>query len=128
MKWIIVVPFFLSCLASARDLQISTENGWRALSGKEAEAYRTTRSYLQARLKEIETLRIGSSYADLSRHFKRDGGISAAYRHRFVMILCPMIKVDVEFEEKGVKVKWPIRPTAKITKISRPYLEPEFLD
>lgn len=128
MRWTLIMLPLISCVALASDVMIPTEDGWRRLTGREAKEYQQTQSYLQARLREAESVKIGSTYADLTRYFKRDGGISPVYQHRFVMILCPMIKVDVEFEVKGAKSKWPINPTAKITKISKPYLQAEVLD
>ena len=61
----------------------------------------------------------------MAKHFQFDGGLTAPGKSRLVMILCPYIKIDVEFEPvKGDTLP----PTAKVTKVSRPYFERAFED
>ena len=113
----------------AGDVRISTEEGWRLIAGEEANAYHTTNKWLEARLKEVESVKIGSTYADVVKIFHRDGGVSSVSKHRFVHILCPFIKIDVEFEDKpGVKSGYPVPATATVVSISRPYFERGFED
>jgi hypothetical protein len=46
-----------------------------------------------------------------------------------VSILCPFLKIDVEFEDKeGVKARHPLAATAKVVSVSKPYFEREFGD
>jgi RNA polymerase sigma factor (sigma-70 family) len=104
---------------------LPAHTGWRELKGQEAEAYHVTNAWLAERLKEAETIRVGSTYADVCRHFHIDGGLAAPPTCRFVMILCPYIKIDVEFDTG----RTPDRPAAaRVTKVSRPYFQPQYLD
>ncbi|VTR95127.1 sigma-70 family rna polymerase sigma factor : RNA polymerase sigma factor, sigma-70 family OS=Singulisphaera acidiphila (strain ATCC BAA-1392 / DSM 18658 / VKM B-2454 / MOB10) GN=Sinac_7487 PE=4 SV=1: Sigma70_r2: Sigma70_r4_2 [Gemmata massiliana] len=104
-------------------INLPTHDGMRQLKGKDAAAYQTTNAWLAERLKEADSIKVGSTHADVTKHFRTDGGLAQIGKHRFVMILCPYIKIDVEFEKGGAPA-----PTAKVTKVSRPYFEPEFLD
>lgn len=113
----------------AGDVRISTEDGWRLVAGEEAKAYHATNKWLEARLKEIESVKVGATYADVIKVSHRDGGLSSAKSHRFVLILCPLLKIDVEFEDKsGGKVGHPVPATAKVVSVSKPYFEREFAD
>ena len=116
--------------AAGGDVTVITDTGdHRAITGAQAEAYHATNAWLEARLREVESIRIGSMYGDVAKLFKRDGGIAEPTRHRFVSILCPFLKIDVEFEEKeGVKARHPLSATAKVVSVSRPYFEKEFGD
>lgn len=59
------------------------------------------------------------------KSFRADGGLTQVGKSRFVDVLCPLIKIDVEFESvKGDTLP----PTAKVTKVSRPYFERGFED
>ena len=111
------------------DVRISTEDGWRLIAGEEAKAYHATNKWLEARLKEVESVKVGSTYAEVVKVFHRDGGLSSAKSHRFVLVLCPFLKIDVEFEDKpGVKVGHPVPATAKVVSVSKSYFEREFED
>lgn len=111
------------------DIRLPTEEGHRDLAGKEAAAYHAANAWLEARLKEAEGIRVGSTYADVIRVFRRDGGIARPTRPRFVLVLCPYLKIDTEFEaEPGVAARHPIPPTARVVSVSRPYFEREFAD
>lgn len=75
-------------------------------------------------LKEIETIKVGTTRADLLRVFKEEGGISTRTRRRYVYRDCPYIKVDVEFEPVGaLENKLNENPQDKIIKISKAFLE-----
>jgi hypothetical protein len=129
VKRILLIAAVAAGLAPSGDIHIPTETGFRTLTGREAESYHATNAYLADRLKEAQTIRVGSTYADVLRHFHRDGGISPVTKHRFVMILCPYLKIDVEFEsEPGVKARSPVPPTARVVSVSKPYFEPEYGD
>src|SRR5579871_2699160 len=108
-------------------VRVWTETGHRDITGKEAEAYHAANAWLEQRLKEAESIRVGSTYADVIKHFRRDGGISELTKHRFVLVLCPFVKIDVEFEDKpGVKARPPVAPTARVVSVTKPYFEREF--
>ena len=110
-------------------IRVPTATGHRYITGKEAEAYHAANAWLEQRLREAESIRVGSSYADVVKVFRGDGGIATPTRRRFVLILCPFLKVDIEFEDKpGVKARHPVPPTARVVSVSRPYFEREFGD
>ena len=111
------------------DIRIATEDGWRVIAGEEAKAYHAANVWLEARHKEVESVKVGTTYAELTKMFHRDGGVSKVTTHRFVLILCPFLKIDVEFEDQsGVKVGYPVAPTAKVSNVSKPYFERGFED
>ena len=111
------------------DIRIATEDGWRVIAGQEAKAYHAANEWLEARHKEVESVKVGTTYAELVKVFHRDGGLSKVTTQRFVLILCPFLKIDVEFEDKpGVKVGYPVSATAKVVSVSKPYFEREFGD
>ncbi len=113
----------------AGDVRIPTSEGFRELKGKEAAAYHAANAWLAARLKEAESISVGSTFADVVKVFRGDGGLSTLTKHRFVLILCPYVKVDMEFETaKGGKAKYPLPAEAKVVSVSKPYFEPEYLD
>lgn len=81
-------------------------------------------------LKEIQTIKVGMTRADLLKIFTTEGGLSTGLNRTYVYRQCPYIKVDVEFEPVG-------RPATDadgrvtlveanedvIKKISKPYLD-----
>ena len=106
-------------------IQLPTSQGFRELKGKDREAYETTNAWLEERLKEAQSIKVGSTYADVCVYFRIDGGLAPVGKARYVNILCPLLKIDVEFEPvKG----GPLPPAAKVAKVSRPYFEREYLD
>lgn len=114
---------------SPGNVRVPTATGDRDITGKEAEAYLAANDWLEKRLKEAESIRVGSSYADVVKVFRGDGGLSTATKHRFVLILCPYLKVDIEFEDKpGTKARHPVPATARVVSVSKPYFEREFAD
>jgi hypothetical protein len=105
---------------------LPTDSGDLTLTGDEASRYYATSDYLNARWREANSIREGNTYADLARHFRRDGGSTPKNVYRFVMIKCPFIKVDVEFAgEDGKPATWPLNPETPIRTVSRPVFEPE---
>ena len=96
------------------DVRVPTATGHREITGREAEAYHAANAWLELRLKEAESIRVESGYADVVKLFRGDGGIATPTKHRFVLILCPFLKVNVEFEDKpGVKARHPVPATAR---------------
>ena len=85
--------------------------------------------WVESSLSQIEKLQVGMTRADVERLFVSDGGISTRYRQTYVFRECPHIKIDVEFsptEAEGGAL--PVRPTDRITVISKPYLAPPTTD
>ena len=111
------------------DIFISTGTGDREIKGKDAEDYRIVNAWMEARLKETESIRVGSTYADVAKCFTQDGGLCQPPKYRFVSILCSMMKIDVEFDRKGeAKDGFLPPPSAKVVAVSRPYFERAFAD
>ena len=79
-------------------------------------------------LKEIESVKVGMTRADLLIVFKEEGGLSTRTWRRYVYRDCPYIKVDVEFEPVGAENKVSQSPRDKIIKISKPFLEWSIID
>ena len=105
---------------------ISVGAGWP--SPKSAGADDHT-EWIQRSLREIETVKVGMTRADLLKVFTEEGGLSTRTSRRYVYRDCLNIKVDVEFEpmdEVGNKLVQ--SPNDKIVKISKPYLEWSIID
>ena len=99
------------------------------LPSSESRATDEHNEWITKSLKEIESVKVGMTRADLLRVFKEEGGISTRRRRRYVYHDCPYIKVDVEFEPVGEpENKLRQSPRDKIIKISRPFLEWSILD
>jgi hypothetical protein len=84
---------------------------------------------MEARFREAQSVKVGSTHAEVYKVFRHDGGLTVPGKPRLVLILCPYVKIDVEFERpKGAKPGDPLPGTAKVAKVSRPYFEREFGD
>ncbi len=75
-------------------------------------------------LKEIETIKVGTTREQLLKVFTTEGGISHPTHRTYVHRACPYIKVEVRFEtinkdRRSLKDN----PEDVIKEISRPYLE-----
>ncbi|MFQ5351157.1 MAG: hypothetical protein ACE5EG_12010 [Thermoanaerobaculia bacterium] len=121
----------LAALAFSSDggLILPTANGLVRLSADEVALYQAVDGYLGDRLAEVERVRPGMTFEEFSLFFHRDGGLVSPPPHRFVHVLCPFIKLDVEFE--GEDVGGPYRrfpPDARIARVSKPYLEQPYTD
>lgn len=91
--------------------------------------------WIAASLREMETIKVGMTRADLLKVFTTEGGLSTPLRRTFAYRDCPYIKVDVEFEPVGRPARdLEGRVTLEedrrdiITKISRPYLDWSIMD
>ena len=81
-------------------------------------------------LKEMETITVGMTRADLLKVFTTEGGLSTGLNRTYVYRKCPYIKVEVEFEAVGRPARdGEGRVTLEeangdvIKKISKPYLD-----
>lgn len=86
-------------------------------------------------LREMETIKVGMTRANLLKVFTTEGGLSTGLQRTYVYHDCPYIKVDVEFEPVGRPARdRDGRVTLEedrrdiITKISRPYLDWSIMD
>jgi hypothetical protein len=83
-------------------------------------------SWVGDALREIETVKVGMTRAQLLALFDTEGGLSSRLRRTYVYRRCPTIKVDVEFEASGRPSRNAVTMIESdqdvIVKISRPYL------
>jgi hypothetical protein len=78
-------------------------------------------------LTECKKITVGATRAELLKVFTTEGGLSTATHRTYVHRRCPCIKVDVDFTPTDSKQK-DERPTDRVSKISRPYLEWSIMD
>lgn len=81
-------------------------------------------------LREMKTVRVGMTRAELLRVFATEGGLSTGLSRTYVYSECPYIKVDVEFEPVGRsardtegRVTLIESDEDLISQISKPYLD-----
>lgn len=103
---------------------------WAAVAPRvprpEAEAHGL---WLRRRYEEATSIKVGMTRAELKKLFTEDGGVQSFSRPRYVLKSSPMIKVDVEFElPEGASPRRAQDDSARIKNISKPYLEPMYLD
>jgi hypothetical protein len=86
-------------------------------------------------LREMKTIEVGKTRADLLKVFTAEGGLSTGLSQTYVYRKCPFIKVDVEFEAVGrpardVEGRVTLKKSDKdtIKSISKPYLEWSVID
>lgn len=129
MRLIRIALTLITGTALAGEIALPTDKGVRLLRGDEAAQQQAHEKWVFERLKEAQSIKVGNTYADVCKYFRGDGGLSLVTQHRFVMILCSCIKVDVEFSGKdGKKIGFPIPTDARVSSISKPYLEQPFAD
>jgi hypothetical protein len=88
-------------------------------------------AWLADRLQEAYRIKPGMSKADLLKVFTEDGGLMSLWPQRYVLRSCNLIKVDVEFDvprSGTASTDLPPDTELKIRSISKPYLEPMFMD
>ncbi len=81
-------------------------------------------------LKEMQTINVGMTRADLLKVFTTEGGVSTGLNRTYVSRECPYIKVDVKFEPVGrpardAEGRVTLVETNEdvIKKMSKPYLD-----
>jgi hypothetical protein len=75
-------------------------------------------------LREMQTIKPGTTREELMRVFIEEGGISTRFERRYAYRDCPHIKVDVKFESVGAPDdKLTNYPKDKVKHISKPFLE-----
>ena len=90
---------------------------------------KTHSEWIAQSLREMETIKVGMTRADLLKVFTEEGGLSTRAQREYVYRECPYIKVAVEFERVGnAEAPFPENGKDKIVKISRPFLEWVVLD
>ena len=102
---------------------VFTANGSVRLTGKKAKEHIIGEKWAEARFLEATSVKVGSSYADVLKIFRHDGGLTFS-ESRFVLRVCHFIKIDVKFDRGvlGPDYLYPHKES-KIVSISKPYLE-----
>lgn len=104
------------------DLVIPTANGAIIIKAADAAILKSHWDWLDDRYAEASAIKIGSTYGELTKHFKIDGGLHVGgSTYRFVHNLAPRLKLDVTFE-RDLDLEKP-DPKLKIRTVSRPYLD-----
>jgi hypothetical protein len=99
-----------------------------AVSPSESSSTDEHTKWIAKSLKEMESVKIGMTRAELLRVFKEEGGISTRKWRRYAYRDCHYIKVDVKFEPVGDPQKVSQSSFDKIIKISKPFLESSIMD
>ena len=129
MRLIRIALTLITGAALAGGVALPAAKDVRVLRADEAAQQQAHEKWVFERLKEAQSIKVGNTYADVRKHFRGDGGLSPVTQHRFVMILCSCIKIDVEFTDKdGRKIGFPIPADARVSRISKLYLEQPFSD
>lgn len=79
--------------------------------------------WVEAGLKEMETIKVGMTRADLLKVFMEEGGVSTRKSRTYAYRKCPYFKVTFEFKPVGGQAAFPENPKDEITKISQPFLQ-----
>jgi hypothetical protein len=121
--------FTLAILLCALALIVSAQ------SLRDSQKSEENTKWISDSLREMKTIEVGKTRADLLKVFTTEGGLSTGLNRTYVYRKCPYIKVDVEFEAVGqtardaegrVTLKEDDRD--KIKSISKPYLELSIVD
>ena len=114
----LILPCALALIVSAQSLQRDSQ--------KSAEQTK----WIAESLREMQTVEVGKTRADLLRVFTTEGGLATRLNQTFVYRNCPYIKVRVEFEaarQPAPDVEGRVTAAEdagdKIKSISKPYLE-----
>jgi hypothetical protein len=120
-----ILAFGLILIAST-----SVLGSGRISSAKQEQCSQDRQAWVASALREMETIRVGMTRAELLKTFTTEGGLSTGLNRRFVSRDCSYFKVDVEFRAVGRSDK---DSDGRVTlledsrdiivKISRPYLQ-----
>lgn len=106
-----------------------------ALSVQSSQRSQGQTEWVAESLKEMQTIKVGMTRADLLKVFTTEGGLSTRLTRTYVYRGCPFIKIDVEFDPVGRpardregRVTLVEADGDVIKKISKPYLDWSVLD
>jgi hypothetical protein len=89
----------------------------------------THEEWLADRIKEVKSITVGMSRADLLKVFDREGGLQIIPAETYVLKSCLLIKVNVKFDPTLPASSQPVQDKdLKIETISEPYLGYVVLD
>ena|ERR1051326_855618 len=83
--------------------------------------------WLEERYKEAASIKPGMTRADLRRLFSEDGGFHSTSEWPYVLKSCSLIKISVKFDKYDFSNRR-LDDQVRIVEVSKPYLEPMFLD
>ena len=89
---------------------------------------KTHSEWIAQSLREMETIKVGMTRADLLKVFREEGVLSTRTQRQYVYRECLYIKVAVEFEPVETTAVLPENGQDKIVKISQPFLEWSIID
>jgi hypothetical protein len=93
----------------------------RTLSDKQ-QSFENHTEWVSECINRIQSIKLGSSRAELLKVFTTEGGLSTRSQRTYVYRDCPYIKVDVKFKAVD-NDKYEEKPDDIITEISKPYLQ-----
>lgn len=96
-----------------------------------ADGATTTASSVEQFLADFNSIKVGMTRGEVAKKLKLDGGLQSASPVRFVHPDSPFLKVDVEFDFKRNAADQNRAITSgadKVIHVSKPYLEPPFMD
>lgn len=100
-----------------------------AQSAAQVQSAQSHSEWIAQSLREMETIKVGMTRADLLKVFREEGGLSTRTQRQYVYRECLYIKVAVEFEPVGnAEAPFPENGEDKIVKISRPFIEWSVID
>jgi hypothetical protein len=111
-------------------LAVSLVAGLTVFAGSGAQSHdaKSHSEWIAQSLREMETIKVGMTRADLLRVFREEGGLSTRTQRQYVYRECLYIKVAVEFEPVETKEILPENGKDKIVKISQPFIEWSVID
>ena len=84
--------------------------------------------WVEAGLREMETIKVGMTRAELLKVFVEEGGLSTRKSRTYAYRKCPYFKVTFEFTPVGEGTGFPESSKDEITKISQPFLQRSVID
>ena len=84
--------------------------------------------WVEDSLREMETIKVGMTRADLLKVFMEEGGLSTRKTRTYAYRKCPYFKVTFEFEPVGDDQAFPENSKDQIIKISQPFLQRVVVD
>jgi hypothetical protein len=118
-KWTLITLTVVA-LAFVLTLPAFSKQGDKEAQRQEA---RKHTEWVAKSLKEMQTVKVGMTRADLLKVFEEEGGISTRTQQTYVYRGCLYFKVDVTFEPVGDAKSGHKYPGDKIVKLSQPYLD-----
>ena len=131
-----LLPLLNGCTAKPEIIVVSAVKAQNSIAPKapsaesvkiqDAKAAQNTQHnlWVEKCLREMQSIKVGMTRRDLGKFFTTEGGVSSASWRQYVHRECPYFKVAVEFApSRDQDGRAREKPTNRITKISRPFLQ-----